>query len=404
MIDEYDVPYAKNEKNLDTVVEFFSTLKRVQSHIKLTFITGVYVFPLITLNVQDITTDPEFAKMMGYTEDELRRYFKGYINQSTDVYDELDRRCNGYRFSKQPCSVYNPHFVLQYLHNGTIGSDPPQFLLQEILKKPVTFRFLKEGLIAVKDHQLVDIPSPQSNLPGLLYQTGSLTVKKFRHFRNLTCCNLVFPNSETEESFREKLADEFFKADVQEDERRTTVVRAALRRLDFDTFIAEMNTYYENSVYELFPPGENYYQAYGFVFLKACGLHPKRKERGTFGVRFVLYEKTFAIVLKKDGSLEEALEQAKEDRKEILKDVQTMVCVMGINFSSAYKIHDWKAIVFTKSGEKIRRFSRKNDSKEATENSFQNVGKFTPTKLKSGSRKFYLEKRPTKFFPSKDGR
>jgi len=91
--------------------------KSLDRYPKFTFITGVSKFTHVSLfsgpnNLTDITMDPMYAGMMGYTEEELKANLKGYIHDiakkrtqqgdlSTEeaVIEEMRSRYNGYRFS-----------------------------------------------------------------------------------------------------------------------------------------------------------------------------------------------------------------------------------------------------------------------------------------------------------------
>lgn len=140
LVDEYDSPIINNLKNLEVAQEnrdilkaFFTTLKSLDKYLKFTFATGVSKFSQVSLfsgpnNLKDITMDPRYAAMMGYTGEEIKHSFSEYIqsiiqkrkdqgkNPSTDdILEEVREWYNGYRFSKEPTYVYNPFSTLNYM-------------------------------------------------------------------------------------------------------------------------------------------------------------------------------------------------------------------------------------------------------------------------------------------------
>ena len=125
LVDEYDSPIINNlktpeisEQNRDLLKNFFETLKSLDKHLKFTFVTGVSKFCQVSLfsgynNLKDITMNPRYAGMMGYTEEELKHSFgkyihaiakerghQGFLTTEDDILEEVRTWYNGYRFSK----------------------------------------------------------------------------------------------------------------------------------------------------------------------------------------------------------------------------------------------------------------------------------------------------------------
>ena len=92
LIDEYDYPlldalggssYEAVKNRLDS---FYSVLKPLESKIYFCFLTGVTRFQHVSIfsklnNLTDISTDPEYAAICGYTDTELDRYFAPYMEK-----------------------------------------------------------------------------------------------------------------------------------------------------------------------------------------------------------------------------------------------------------------------------------------------------------------------------------
>ena len=84
LVDEYDQPIINNlkrlevaEANREIMKNFYGTLKSLDRNLEFTFVTGISKFSQVSLfsgpnNLKDITMDPRYAGMMGYTEEEIK--------------------------------------------------------------------------------------------------------------------------------------------------------------------------------------------------------------------------------------------------------------------------------------------------------------------------------------------
>ncbi|MCC6127657.1 MAG: AAA family ATPase, partial [Chlamydiae bacterium] len=179
LVDEYDsaiINHLKHpkiaEENRDLLKAFFGTLKSLDRCLKFTFVTGVSKFSQVSLfsgpnNLTDITMDPRYAGMMGYTEEELKANFQDYIENiakkrskpgslisEESIIDEIRTWYNGYRFSEKELSVYNPYSTLRYFsakkaESYWYSSGTPSFLIDEAKKHPQSVVPLR-GISALK--------------------------------------------------------------------------------------------------------------------------------------------------------------------------------------------------------------------------------------------------------------
>ena len=100
LVDEYDSAIINNlkdpklsEKNRDFLKAFFETLKSLDRYIKFTLVTGVSKFSQVSLffgpnYLTDITMDPKYAGIMGYTEEEIKIHFKKRIQEMSQTKSE----------------------------------------------------------------------------------------------------------------------------------------------------------------------------------------------------------------------------------------------------------------------------------------------------------------------------
>jgi hypothetical protein len=134
LIDEYDFPIIDNmddiniaKANRTNLSDFYQVLKSKEEYIQFLFLTGVSKFSKTTLfsklnNLTDLTIDPRYATICGYTQEELNSYFKEYIlelgDKKGDSYDETlnhIKKCyDGYSWDGKNF-LYNPNSILNTL-------------------------------------------------------------------------------------------------------------------------------------------------------------------------------------------------------------------------------------------------------------------------------------------------
>jgi hypothetical protein len=125
LVDEYDKPILDNlddpaiaAEMRDGLRSLYSVLKGSDAHLKFVFLTGVSKFSKVSLfsglnNLQDLTLDPQFSALCGYTDADIDSVFAPEL-------PGLDREqirswYNGYNWGGQ--GVYNPFDVLLLFRN-----------------------------------------------------------------------------------------------------------------------------------------------------------------------------------------------------------------------------------------------------------------------------------------------
>ena len=217
LVDEYDKPILdalRNPEvaraNRDYLRGLYSTLKFADAHIRLSFITGVSKFSKVSLfsglnNLIDITMEPTYSAICGYTERDLDDVFAPELAG-------LDRLAirewyNGYSWLGAE-RVYNPFDILLLFRNRTFKghwfeTGTPTFLIETLLRRQVRSVDL-DGMVA-SDELLsafdVDDISPEA----LLFQTGYLTILKQEELAGRTLYTLGYPNREVREGLNGSL-------------------------------------------------------------------------------------------------------------------------------------------------------------------------------------------------------
>ena len=172
LVDEYDAPLTAvlNDSNefedrRKILFNFYMTVKSFQVKFRFIFITGVTyyahtsIFPAFN-NLTDLTLDSDYGALLGYTSEELEKYFSEYIDNAVEslnrkfpterythekVVEELKRNYDGYSFDEDCMHhVYNPWSILNFLkspHRGFIpywvssGGSTPTFLVNYLKQK-----------------------------------------------------------------------------------------------------------------------------------------------------------------------------------------------------------------------------------------------------------------------------
>ena len=120
LIDEYDKPILDNLTDpeiaramRDGLRNLYSTIKGADAHLRFVLLTGVSKFSKVSLfsglnNLNDITVDPEYSALCGYTEADLETVFAPELFDLDR--DEIRRWYSGYNWTGE--TVYNPFDVL----------------------------------------------------------------------------------------------------------------------------------------------------------------------------------------------------------------------------------------------------------------------------------------------------
>jgi hypothetical protein len=227
LIDEYDKPILdliENIKEAEQVRKylkaFYSVLKNLDEYIKFVLITGVTKFAKVSLfsglnQLKDISLDPRYGNICGYTQNELEFYFKDYL-QNLNL-DDIKEWYNGYYFLQD--SLYNPFDILLYLDNKKFDSywyktGTPNFLIKLIKKKEYDISDLENKI--VKSNILEKFDIEEIRIEALMFQTGYLTIKEEYQKEYGQEYKLGFPNKEVRISFNEDILSILLAKDLRE--------------------------------------------------------------------------------------------------------------------------------------------------------------------------------------------
>ncbi len=217
LIDEYDKPILDAlhapevaRANRDHLRGLYAVVKDCDAHIRFSFITGVSKFSKVSLfsglnNLKDITLDPRYSGICGYTEADLEAVFAPEL-------PGLDREAirewyNGYSWLGEE-RVYNPFDILLLFDSREfkaywLETGSPTFLVDTLFRRRV--RSVDLGGMLANDELLSTFDVDEIAPEALLFQTGYLTILKKESRAGETSYRLGYPNREVRQGLNRNL-------------------------------------------------------------------------------------------------------------------------------------------------------------------------------------------------------
>ena len=217
LVDEYDKPILDAldmadvaRANRNYLRGLYSTIKSSDAHVRFTFLTGVSKFSKVSVfsglnNLTDITLDPCYSAICGYTEEDLDAVFAPELS---GLNRELVRDWyNGYNWLG-PEKVYNPFDILLLFRRRRFAahwfeSATPTFLVETLFRRRVSTLSLDGMLTSSELLSSFDVEAIATE--ALLFQTGYLTIKHVRDRGGVRRYRLGYPNREVRQSLNESL-------------------------------------------------------------------------------------------------------------------------------------------------------------------------------------------------------
>ena len=233
LVDEYDKPILDAletrevaRANRDYLRGLYGVIKDSDAHVRFTFLTGISKFSKVNLfsqlnNLTDITLDPAYSSICGYTEDDLDTVFAPELAG-------LDRErvrewYNGYSWLGAE-KVYNPYDVLLLLRRGKFAAHwfetgTPAFLVDTLFERRIASVSLDRTVSTAELLSAFDVggrtAAEHIGTEALLFQTGYLTITGQEELGGRTLYRLGYPNREVRQSLNEHLLQQLVQ-DVQQ--------------------------------------------------------------------------------------------------------------------------------------------------------------------------------------------
>ena len=336
LIDEYDKPMLDNIDDMQLADQmrkqlrgFYSIIKAADEHLRFVMLTGVSKFSKVSIfsglnNLKDISLDPRYASICGYTEDDLREVFSEHL-QGVDR-EQLRRWYNGYNFLGEKL-VYNPHDILHFIDRSQSFSEPqfdnywfesgtPTFVVDLLARDQILAQRLEPQNVGRES--LNSCPIDKLELSTVLFQSGYLTIDEVdRSDPEEAIYKLVCPNHSVRSALHNSLF-EYYTGNTDPSHRNA--MRRALRAAQLDVIESELqrlfagiatDNYRKNEIAHF----EGYYASVVYSFFVGIGLSVIAEDassRGRVDLSIQLGANTYIIefkVVKRKTKSNSALQQ-----------------------------------------------------------------------------------------------
>ncbi len=343
LVDEYDKPIINHidnlelaQRNREIMKHFYSVIKGNDKHIAFFLLTGVSKFSQVSIfsdlnNLNDITLARNFSQLLGYTSEEIKKYFPGYLEELAsnweEVYPDIDRAIkewyDGYTWDGENY-VYNPFSVLNLFFKSDFGeywfaTGTPTFLLKLIKDRIYSVFDLENRTLSLRAFNKFDIPNLEIN--SLLFQTGYLTIKKRDKLRQTV--TLDFPNKEVANAFSFHLLSEFAEKSQERTDSLILKMTDQLHQGLISDFIESLKALFAGISFPLHPAGkegienhEKYYHSMFYLVLNLLGYEVSAEVITNLGRidAVISTQSHFYIVEFKIGNAGEAIGQIKANQ------------------------------------------------------------------------------------------
>jgi len=373
LVDEYDkalVNTMDNPKIHDELLHFFKSfygvLKGMDYALRFVFLTGVTKFAKISIfsdlnQLIDISLYDQYAEICGISEAELLTQFQPELHSlaktTGKTYDEtvaeVKKRYDGYRFSEQSASIYNPFSILNtFLQNKYayywFKTGTTTFLANTLRKDNFDVRTfdndIKIAVVAIDEYR-----ANETSLVPLLYQSGYLSIKSYNpEYDEFT---LGFPNEEVKYGFLKELLPAFAPQVIMDDSFSASRFIKALCKGDVEQFMRILTAFFASIPYDAIKRehrDEQYYQHLFYLLFTLMGQFVETEVKSAQGradavVKTVDSIFVFEFKLEENATAEDALKQIEDNNYLIpyMSDHRRLVKI-GIEFSKESKgIQRW---------------------------------------------------------------
>ena len=370
LIDEYDAPMLDSINNRelqdyirDCVRNLFSPLKAQSQYLRFVFLTGISKFSQLSVfselnNLQQLTFDPSYEAVCGFSEQELLTCMKPDIEELMQTlnadyarygvhysYDDmvahLKEMYDGYHFSDRFTDIYCPWslinaFTMKRVLNFWFSTGTPTMLVNIMRQHNISLQQI-EHLQATLDR--FDAPTEHIGDPiPVLFQSGYLTLKAFNPFTRMF--TLGFPNREVREGFAKSLY-KYYMADYvgSGDALGNAYTDLRFKEISIEEFLEAVRRWYAGIPYSITDKNQNeqLYQSLIYAALMGFGADVSAEEQtsdGRMDIALRLPDCIYILELKYGKTAEEAAEQviAKDYAVRFAAD-QRPVWAVGMNIS-----------------------------------------------------------------------
>ena len=288
LVDEYDKPILDAldvpevaRANRDYLRGLYAVIKDSDAHVRFSFLTGVSKFSKVSLfsglnNLTDLTLDPEYSSICGYTDADLDTVFAPEL-PGLDR-DAIREWYNGYSWLGEE-RVYNPFDILLLFRNRRFGAwwfetGTPTFLVETLFRRRVSSVCLGEMVGSSALLSTFDVDDIATE--ALLFQTGYLTICEEQQRGGRISYRLGYPNREVRRSLNESLLG-YLVRNPSCQEANSNRLYDLLEANDFDGLRTLFHAFYASIPYEWYTGNdiaryEGYYASVFYSYFAGLGL------------------------------------------------------------------------------------------------------------------------------------
>ena len=305
LVDEYDKPIldALEDRdvaraNRDFLRGLYGVIKDSDAHVRFAFLTGISKFSKVNLfsqlnNLTDITLDPRYSSICGYTEGDLDTVF-GPELAGLDR-EQVREWYNGYSWLGAE-KVYNPYDVLLLFDRRKFAAHwfetgTPAFLVDLLLERRVASVSLDRMVSTEELLSTFDVGGRSAaehiGTAALLFQTGYLTITGEEELGGKALYRLGYPNREVRQSLNEYLLRQLVRDTARQTANSMRLARllqtndcSGLKEL-FHAFFASIpyQWYTNNAIAEY----EGFYASVVYSYFAALGYEITVEESSSHG-------------------------------------------------------------------------------------------------------------------------
>ncbi len=366
LIDEYDKAILDNldqievaKENREILKSFYGIIKDNDRYIKFVFLTGVSKFSKASIfsglnNIEDITLNPGFGNICGYTQDDIDSLFLPFLKDVS--LQELREWYDGYYFLKD--KIYNPFDILLFIRNNHsfdnywFNTGTPSFLIKLFEKEEYNLAEFED--LVVEDDLLNSFDIENISFETVMFQSGYLTIKEIEKVGNDKFYHLSFPNIEVKRSFSNYLLNNYFVNKAKKSKIQIALYKAMLKP-DLNQLKDILQSLFSSIAYTNFSNNyiqnyEGFYSSIVYAYFAGVGFDRVIAEDvtsdGRIDLSIFIGSRVFILEFKVDKK--GALEQIKKKRyyEKYLKDYDE-IYLIGVEFDSKSKNisdYEWERV------------------------------------------------------------
>lgn len=365
LVDEYDKPIVdyleymdrtKAHENRDILKTLYAGIKDLDQFIRFFFITGVSKFSRVSIfsdlnHMTDITIAEDYSQIVGYTEDEILKYYPHYLKtlanrlqiSRSELVSRMRALYNGYSWDGKNF-LYNPYSVLSFLYLKAFDyfwfeTGSPTFLIAEFKKSGTRLNAAVNHKVPRSTFNKYEIDNIDTM--GLMFQTGYLTIKAYDLPTNQF--TLDFPNKEVREAFVHFAVEHYANSSQGDMSLSVDALVESLTEHDLERFTTILKSLFSSITakqLDKVKAYEGFYHSILYIVLKLIGVQVQCEIQSSFGTTDAVVQTQGIIYLFefKMGSAQAALQQIK--KKQYYAPYQAdgrKIVLVGVAFDPAQR-------------------------------------------------------------------